>query len=317
MVQEPPQRRPAPLQPRDLHERPAPDRRGHHVRVRRAHHAAELPRLPGGVPGADPALGRAVHHRALPAHGRARRQALPGPVRRDPGRPVRGPAPQGLPRPRRHELRRLRHRRGAGEGEPRHDRALVQRGTAGEQAAAPAGHLRTGRHLHRHRERRGHLRLRLPHPGGPQLGVLPPHRPVQPLRRQVQARLRPAAGRLRLLRLPELLAGLHPPPVQGQGDGLGHPDLDPQRALRGEDGRRRPARHRGRQLLRVQGRDPGATTTPRASRRPRRRSRRGRARSPEVPASPSRSPATCRVAGRFRRPRSFPATSSGRQAVSS
>ena len=47
-----------------------------------------------------------------------------------------------------------------------------------------------------------------------------PTRPVQPLRREVQARLRPAAGRLRLLRLPELLAGLHPPPVQGQGDGL-------------------------------------------------------------------------------------------------
>ena len=102
-------------------------------------------------------------------------QAVPGAVRRHPGRPVRGPAPQGLPGPRRHELRRLRHRRGAGEGEPGHDRALVQRGTAGGQAAAPAGHLRAGRHLHRDRERRRHLRLRLPHPGGPQLGVLHPH----------------------------------------------------------------------------------------------------------------------------------------------
>ena len=172
VVQEPPQRRPAPLQPRDLHERPAPDRRGHHVRLRRADHAAELPRLPGGVAGTHPALGRTLHHRALPADRRAGGQALPGAVRRDPGRPVRGPAPQGLPGPRRHELRRLRHRRGAGEGEPGHHRALVQRGAAGEQAAAPAGHLRTGRHLHRDRERRGHLRLRLPHPGGPQLGVL-------------------------------------------------------------------------------------------------------------------------------------------------
>ena len=77
-----------------------------------------------------------------------------------------------------------------------HHRALVQRGAAGGQAAAPAGHLRAGRHLHRDRERRGHLRLRLPHPGGPQLRVLHPHRPLQPLRRQVQARLRAAAGRL-------------------------------------------------------------------------------------------------------------------------
>ena len=117
-------------------------------------------------------LGGALHHRALPADFRARGQAVPGAVRRDPGRPVRGPAPQGLPGPGRHELRRLRDRRSAGEGEPGHHRALVQRGTAGEQAAAPAGHLRTGRHLHRDRERRGHLRLRLPHPGGPQLGVL-------------------------------------------------------------------------------------------------------------------------------------------------
>ena len=105
----------------------------------------------------------------------ARRQAVPGAVRRHPGRPVRGPAPQGLPGPRRHALRRLRHRRGAGEGEPGHHRALVQRGAAGGQAAAPAGHLRAGRHLHRHRERRGHLRLRVAHARGPQLGVLLPH----------------------------------------------------------------------------------------------------------------------------------------------
>ena len=83
---------------------------------------------------------------------------------------------KGLPGPGRHAVRRLRHRRCPGEGEPGHDRALVQRGASGEQAPAPAGHLRAGRHLHGHRERRGHLRLRLPHPRGPELRVLHPGR---------------------------------------------------------------------------------------------------------------------------------------------
>ena len=66
----------------------------------------------------------------------------------------------------------------------------------------------------------------------------------------------PAVRGVRLLHLRKLHPRLHPPPVQGQGDGLGNADLHPQRALRGEDGGRRPPGHRGRHLLRVQGRDP-------------------------------------------------------------
>ena len=62
----------------------------------------------------------------------------------------------------------------------------VLRGAAGGQAAAPAGHQRTGRHVHRHRERRRHLRLRLPVPGRPQRVDLLPDRPVQPDQRRVQ-----------------------------------------------------------------------------------------------------------------------------------
>ena len=126
-------------------------------------------------------------------------------------------------------------------------------GTAGKQAAPPAGDLRTRRHLHGHRERRRHLRLRLPHPGGPQLRVLHPARPLQPLGRPVQAGLHPAVRGLRLLHLRALHARLHPPPVQVQGDGQPHADLHPQRTLRGEDGRRRPPGHRERHLPRDQG----------------------------------------------------------------
>ena len=96
---------------------------------------------------------------------------------------------------------------------------LVQRGAAGGQAAAPAGHLRTRRLLHRDRERRGHLRLRLPLPGGPQLGVLHPDRPVQRHHGATYERdFGPLEEELRLLHLRQLHPGLPPPPVQGQGD---------------------------------------------------------------------------------------------------
>ena len=63
------------------------------------HHADEHPRLPGTLGGAYPGLGRALPGRARPAHRRARRPAVPGAVRGDPGRPVRGPAPAGHPGP--------------------------------------------------------------------------------------------------------------------------------------------------------------------------------------------------------------------------
>ena len=72
-------------------------------------------------------------------------------------------------------------------------RGLVRGGTSGEQAAPPAGHFRARRHLHGHRNRRRHLRLCLPHPGGPQLGVLHPAWPLQPLGQPLQARFHPLA----------------------------------------------------------------------------------------------------------------------------
>ena len=119
---------------------------------------------------------------------------------------------------RRARLRRLRHRRRAGEGEPGHHHRLVRRGAARGPAAAPAGHLRAGRHLHRHRERRRHLRLRLAVPGRPQRRRLHPRRPVQRQHRVLPAGLRADRRRVRLLHLRALHPGLPAPPVQGQGD---------------------------------------------------------------------------------------------------
>lgn len=54
-----------------------------------------------------------------------------------------------------------------------------------------------------------------PHPRGPQFGVLHAVRSVQPGRGTVQIGFRTFAGRLRLLRLRQLFARVHPPPVQG------------------------------------------------------------------------------------------------------
>ena len=138
--------------------------------------------------------------RCLAEHGRLTaerdRPAVPGAVRGGPGRAVRGPAPAGQPRSGRRStvdgqrLRRLRHRRRAGEGEPGHHRRLVRRGAAGGQAAAPARHLRAGRLLHRDRERRRHLRLRLAVPGRAQRRGLHPRRPVQRQHRRLAPRVR-------------------------------------------------------------------------------------------------------------------------------
>ncbi len=108
-------------------------------------------------------------------------QALFGVVQGAQYEDLRRRAARGLAEPggRRTPLRRLRHRRCPGEGEPGHDRRLVRRRTAVRQAATPARHLRAGRLLRRHRERRGHLRLRQPLPGGAQLGGLHRRRPLQ------------------------------------------------------------------------------------------------------------------------------------------
>ena len=63
---------------------PAPARRRHHLRVRRAHHAGQHPRLPGALGAAHPRLGGALPGRAPPADrtcGRtSRAQALFGVV---------------------------------------------------------------------------------------------------------------------------------------------------------------------------------------------------------------------------------------------
>ena len=85
---------------------------------------------------ADPGLGRALPGRAPAADRRAAGPAVPGAVRGGPGCAVRGPPPPGQPRPgalggRRVRLRRLRHRRRAGEGEPGHHHRLGRRRTAG------------------------------------------------------------------------------------------------------------------------------------------------------------------------------------------
>ncbi len=71
-----------------------------------------------------PGVGGALHRRAPPAHRGAGRPAVPGAVRGGAGRAVRGPAPAGDPRPGHPRFRRVRHRRGAGEAQPRHHRPL-------------------------------------------------------------------------------------------------------------------------------------------------------------------------------------------------
>ena len=95
----PPGRLHPPVHPRGLDADPAPARGRHHVRLRRADHPDEHPGLPGTLGAAYARLGRALPGRARPADRRAGRPAVPGAVRRGPGRPVRGPAPAGEPGP--------------------------------------------------------------------------------------------------------------------------------------------------------------------------------------------------------------------------
>ena len=141
-------------------------------------------------------LGRALPGRAPPADRRAAGPALPGAVRRGPGRPVRGPAPAGQPGtwPALDVDGRGFDGYGIGGALEKENLGTITgwvcRRAAGGQAPAPARHLRTGRLLHRHRERRRHLRLRLAVPGGPQRGRLHPRRPVQRQHRGLPAGLR-------------------------------------------------------------------------------------------------------------------------------
>ncbi|CRK54460.1 hypothetical protein RHCRD62_90139 [Rhodococcus sp. RD6.2] len=255
-VQVPPRRFPASVHPRGVHGHPASAWRRHHLRVRRTDHTVQHPRLPGGVGAADAGVGGAVHRRTRTPHRAAHSPAVPGAVRRRAGRAVRGPAQAGVPRTgvdRRRDgprLRRLRHRRRAGEAEPRHHRPLVQRGTARAQAAAPARHQRTRRPVHRDRERRRYLRLRQPVPGRPQRRDLHGERPVQHQHQPVQAGLRPDRRELRLLHLPQLLARVHPPPVQGEGDARFDARDHPQRAVHHSPRRPDPRQHRRRVLRR-------------------------------------------------------------------
>ena len=138
------------------------------------HHADEHPRLPGAVGGAHPCLGGPLPGRAPPGSRRSGRhrpyQALFGVVQGAQYEDLRRQAARGLA-----ELEldgRGFDGFGIGGALEKHNLGTIVRlgvrGTAGGQAAAPAGHQRTGRHLHRHRERRRHVRLRLPVPGSPE-----------------------------------------------------------------------------------------------------------------------------------------------------
>ena len=122
-----------PVHPRGLDRDPASARRRHHLRVRRTDHPGQHPWLPGGIRCAHPPLGGALPGRTPQADARPHRPAPAGPVRCGAGRPVRGPAAGSRPRAgvhrrrRRTRVRRLRHRRCAGEAEPRHHRRMGQR----------------------------------------------------------------------------------------------------------------------------------------------------------------------------------------------
>ena len=177
-----------PVHPRGVDRHPASTRCRHHLRVRRTDHSGEYPWLPGDFGAAHPRLGGALPGRA-PAALRCGPdqpyQALFGVVqgaqyedlrRRPPAELVSLVDDDGR------GLRRLRHRRSAGEAEPRHHRPLGVPATSRRQAAASARHQRARRPVHGRRERRRHVRLRFAVPGGPQRGDVFGDRPVQPHR---------------------------------------------------------------------------------------------------------------------------------------
>ena len=174
---------------------PASARRRHHLRLRRADHAGQHPRLPGAVGAAHPRLGGAVPRRT-PAADRARPdkpdQALFGVVQGAQYEDLRREAARGLVghrRRRRPRLRRLRHRRRAGEAEPGDHRRLGHRRAARRQAAAPAGHQRTRRPVRRRRGGRRHVRLRVAVAGRPQRRGVLGDRSLQHHRRPLPPRL--------------------------------------------------------------------------------------------------------------------------------
>ena len=86
------------------------------------------------------------------------------------------------------KLRRLRNRRRPRKGQPGHDRRLGQFRTAAGCAETPARNQRTRRHLHRHRERCRHLRLRVAHSRRPQRRDLFARRPLQRHQREIPQR---------------------------------------------------------------------------------------------------------------------------------
>ena len=148
----------------------------HHLRLRRVHHADEHPRR---TRSGRSRRTQAWAERCLAEHQRLTaerdRPAVPGAVRGGPGRAVRGPAPAGRPA----ISSALDGRRAvastATASAARWRRRTSAPSSAGcseelpeRQAAAPAGHLRARRLLHRDRERRRHLRLRVALPGRPQ-----------------------------------------------------------------------------------------------------------------------------------------------------
>ena len=109
------------------------------------------------------------------------------------GRPPAGWCRSSRRRPR---LRRLRHRRSAGEAESRHDRRLGQQRTARRQAPSPAGHQRARRPVRRRRGGRRHVRLRVAVTRRAQRGGVFGDRPLQHHRCSVPTRLHPDRRRM-------------------------------------------------------------------------------------------------------------------------
>ena len=207
---------------------PAHARLGHRDGVRRVHALPRDRARGGGLDAPQPALGRTLEARvgARPGAKCALRHRAREHLRRAARRVARR-TPRG-------RLRRLRDRRprgrraeGGDAARPRADRAAAPR----RPAPLPHGRRHPGRHRRGGGGRGRHVRLRAPDPQRAQRLALHPlgrHSPPQrPLPRRHAADRRD----LRLLRVPELLARLRPPPAARERDPRRAPRHPPQPPL--------------------------------------------------------------------------------------